>query len=99
MPFFTYILRCSDHSLYIGHTHALSARLRAHNDGLGARFTALRRPVSLAWSESFPRESDAIARERQLKKWSRAKKEALVASHPGTLRALSQSREQAIPLD
>ena len=38
MPFFTYILRCSDHSLYISHTHALSARLRAHNDGLGTRF-------------------------------------------------------------
>jgi putative endonuclease len=73
------ILRCSDDTLYIGHTTDIVARLQTHNDGLGSRHTAVRRPVSLAYSEQHPSTYSAIARERQLKRWSRSKKDALIS--------------------
>jgi putative endonuclease len=50
----------------------------AHNSGYYGGYTSTRRPVQLIWSEHFERITDAIAAERQLKGWSRAKKEALV---------------------
>jgi predicted GIY-YIG superfamily endonuclease len=87
MPFFTYILRCSDGSLYVGYTQDLAARLATHNAGRGASYTCARRPVHLVHSESYELAAAALARETQLKKWSRAKKEALVA---GDLSALHQ---------
>lgn len=74
-----YILRCRDGSLYVGHTQDIDQRVRMHNEGRGARFTAARRPVAAIYSEPFETELHAIARERQLKRWTRAKKEALVA--------------------
>ncbi len=74
-----YILRCVDGTLYIGHTENLDHREKAHNDGAGAAYTASRRPVSVVYSESFASKQAAIARERQLKRWTRRKKEALIA--------------------
>jgi putative endonuclease len=78
MPF-VYILRCRDRSLYIGHTNDLDARLVAHNDGIAALYTRQRRPVSIAYFESHLTTLSAIRRERQIKRWTRVKKEALVA--------------------
>jgi putative endonuclease len=75
---FVYVLRCADHSLYIGHTHDLNARLAAHHDGTAALFTRRRRPVSIAYSERHSTVLSAIMRERQIKRWTRAKKEALI---------------------
>ncbi len=79
MPFSIYILRCSDGSLYIGHTEDLSQRLADHNAGRAALFTRNRRPVRVAYSETYDDVLTAIGRDRQLKKWSRKKKEALIA--------------------
>lgn len=84
---FVYILRCADTSLYVGETGNLDLRVAKHNNGRASAFTACRRPVVLAYSESHPTREDALRRERQLKRWTRAKKEALIA---GDLEALKR---------
>ncbi len=78
MAFHVYILRCSDRTYYTGHTDRLEARLFAHGQGEIQGYTQRRRPVCLVFSEEMPTRQDAIARERQIKGWSRAKKEALI---------------------
>jgi predicted GIY-YIG superfamily endonuclease len=65
-----YILRCADNILYIGHTEDLSSREWAHNDGTAARYTATRRPVRIIHVEEYASIARAIARERQLKRWT-----------------------------
>jgi putative endonuclease len=84
--YWVYVLRCCDRSLYIGHTEGLEQRLKAHNDGRGAAFTAARRPVRIVYAEEHASVLTAIQRERQIKRWNRVKKEALVAGDVGTLR-------------
>jgi putative endonuclease len=93
MPF-VYILRCSDGSLYVGHTNDLANRESVHNAGHGAEYTARRRPVQLLYSEEYNAISDAISRERQLKRWSRQKKDALIRGDTGTLKTLSKRRSR-----
>jgi len=78
-PHFVYILRCADGTLYTGCAKDPQARAKAHNDGRGARYTSGRRPVSLVYFEESDSLGDALRREHQLKRWSRAKKEALIA--------------------
>ena len=75
---FVYILRCADNSIYIGETNDLALRVLRHNEGRASSFTVTR-PVVLAYSESHPDRAAALTRERQLKRWTRAKKEALIA--------------------
>jgi putative endonuclease len=75
---FTCIVRCADDTLYVGHTEDLASREQIHNDGKGANYTAARRPVSMVYAEQYRSAASAIARERQLKRWSRDKKEALI---------------------
>ncbi len=93
ITYHVYILRCSDGTYYVGHTDDLEARVRRHNDGRGAGYTRARRPVSLVCSEAFPTEALAVARECQLKNWSQAKKEALIAGNKRVLRRLGRSRD------
>jgi predicted GIY-YIG superfamily endonuclease len=76
---YVYILRCADGSLYIGETNEIEQRIERHNAGRGSAFTAAKRPVTLVYSESYSIRKVALVRERELKRWSRAKKEALVA--------------------
>jgi predicted GIY-YIG superfamily endonuclease len=92
VPYFTYILRCTDASYYVGHTTDLAKRLFRHNDGRGPVYTAARRPVQMVYSEQLTSIEAAIARERQIKHWTREKKEALIASHPARLHALAKRR-------
>jgi putative endonuclease len=88
-----YILRCSDGSFYTGTTRdTLDKRVSEHNSGHYDGYTASRRPVTLAFSQWFDRIVDAIAAERQIKGWSRRKKEALIAGDFEKLRTLSQRR-------
>ena len=88
--FFVYILRCADNTFYVGHTDNLESRTKLHNAGFGADYTALRRPVTLVHSESFKTQTTALARERQLKRWSGKKKAALIAGDVAALKALSK---------
>ncbi len=83
---FVYILRCSDNSLYIGETNDVTARLSRHNEGRGSSFTASRRPVHLVFVEAHASRENALVRERQLKRWTRAKKEALIAADGDVLK-------------
>ena len=84
MPYFTYFLRCADGSLYCGYTTDLDARVATHNAGKGAAYTRSRRPVVLVWSEAFATLSEALRREAEIKRWPKARKEALVAAVPDT---------------
>ena len=85
-----YILRCSDGSYYTGLTkQPIEARVWEHNAGLYDGYTAKRRPVELVFQEVYDRIIDAIARERQIKGWSRRKKEALIAFDYEALPALA----------
>jgi putative endonuclease len=87
---FVYILRCCDNSLYIGVTTDLELRLREHYEGVGASHTCKRRPVQLVYSERLESTRAARARERQLKGWTRIKKEALIAGDFRTLKGISR---------
>ncbi len=89
--YFFYILKCSDGSYYVGSTTNLENRIKAHNQGEGATHTAKRRPVRLVYNEEFSSFDDAVKRERQVKKWSRAKKEALIRGEKEKLKKLSKS--------
>lgn len=85
-----YILRCSDGSYYTGLTKLpVEARVWEHNNDPVDGYTARRRPVRLVFAEVYDRINDAIARERQIKGWSRAKKEALTRGDYTALPALS----------
>ncbi len=79
LQFFTYMLRCSDGSFYVGHTDDLEARVAQHREGSIKGYTHTRRPVELVWSDQFTDRDTAFWSERKLKGWSRAKKEALIA--------------------
>ena len=81
MTFYCYMLRCNDGSYYTGHTDDLDRRVAEHQSGQIAGYTAERRPVTLIWSETFQTRDDAKAAESRIKPWSRAKKEALIASN------------------
>ena len=78
MPF-VYILRCDDDSYYVGKTNDLYTRLTEHQSGVGADYTAVRRPVEMVYAEEHATIRSAKNRELQLKRWSRAKKEALIS--------------------
>jgi putative endonuclease len=80
MGAFVYMLRCADGSYYVGSATGddLERRIAQHQSGAFPGYTFSRRPVELVWSEHFDRITDAIAVERQIKGWGRAKKEALM---------------------
>ncbi len=76
-----YIVRCADGTLYTGYARDVAARLAQHNAGKGAKYTAGRRPVVLAYREAFESQREAMQREYQLKRWPRGKKEALITGY------------------
>lgn len=78
MPFTTYMLQCSDDTLYVGSTNDLEKRLHQHNHlKSGAHYTKIRRPVVLVYTEDFETMSEARKREHALKQLSRSEKLAL----------------------
>ncbi|MCL6697844.1 GIY-YIG nuclease family protein [Sphingomonas sp. NSE70-1] len=89
MSFFAYMLRCSDGSYYVGHSEELEARFAAHQSGQVPGYTQNRRPVQLVWAQEFTSREEALAAERQVKGWSRAKKEALIQGDWKAISALA----------
>jgi putative endonuclease len=88
MSAFVYMIQCSDRSYYVGSTRTtLDDRIVQLSGGSFDGYTARRRPVTLVFAQEFDRITDAIAAERQLKGWRRAKKEALIR---GDFEALQQ---------
>ena len=86
-----YIVECSDGSYYTGCTTNLGRRVSQHNAGFYGGYTSCRRPVRLLWSYRFSEVKFAIEAERQIKKWTRAKKEALMRGDFELLHLLSRS--------
>jgi putative endonuclease len=88
------MLKCADGSYYIWSATAddLTKRIAEHQAGVYPGYTSTHRPVRLVWSDYFPQITDAIAVERQLKGWSRAKKEALISGKWDAIRYLSKRR-------
>lgn len=75
---YTYILICSDGTYYTGWTNNVAKRLKAHNEGKGAKYTRARRPVALAYYEAFETKEEAMRREWEIKQMSRQEKEKLI---------------------
>lgn len=76
---YTYMVKCSDDSLYTGWTNCLEKRLKAHNEGKnGAKYTKLKRPVTLVYYEGFGTKEEAMRREYQIKQFNRKQKLALM---------------------
>src|SRR4051812_33681584 len=94
MGAFVYMLRCSDDSYYVGNATGddLTKRIAEHQAGVYRGYTFTRRPVQLIWSQHFERFTDANAAERQIKGWSRAKKEALAKGEWDLLKLLAKRR-------
>jgi len=76
--YFVYIVKCSDESYYTGVTSNLEQRINEHNYGIFKGYTSKRLPVTLVLSNRFSDVREAIRAEKQIKGWSRAKKEALI---------------------
>ncbi|MBI1804622.1 MAG: GIY-YIG nuclease family protein [Ignavibacteriae bacterium] len=93
MHAWVYILECADQSYYTGCSTKPIQRLSQHQLGSLGGYTASRRPVTLRWSQEFADLFDAFRAERQIKGWSRAKKEALIAGRFDLLHELAQSTE------
>jgi len=94
MGAFVYMLLCRDGSYYVGSATGddLSLRIAQHQSGALPGYTFSRRPVKLVWSEYFAQITDAIATERKVKGWSRAKKQALVNNDWKSIVSLSKRR-------
>ena len=90
-PFYVYILRCADGSYYVGHTDDMELRMQQHESG-DVGYTALRKPIELLWQGEFETREGALAFELQVKGWSRAKKEALMAGDWERIQELAKSQ-------
>ncbi len=88
-----YMLKCADGSYYVGSARlGLDRRISEHNNGTYRGYMSKRLPVTLVWAEHFLNITDAVAVERQIKGWSRAKKEALIRGDYGAIRTLAKRR-------
>src|SRR5690554_5894585 len=93
MGAYLYMVRCSDGHYYVGTARGeLETRIAEHNSGHYGGYTATRRPVHLVYSQHFDMIADAIAAERQVKGWSRAKKEALISGDWPRVQSLAERR-------
>jgi putative endonuclease len=92
MPAWFYILRLKSGSLYVGSTTDLEKRFEDHCSGRACRTTKFDSPIAIVLSEQFETFSEARLREAQVKRWSGAKKEALVSGSLATLRNLAKSK-------
>ena len=90
--FWVYILKCSDGSYYTDHTDNLEIRVAQNKAGECPGYTSSRLPVELVWSQDFNSREEALAAERQIKGWSRKKKEAMMRGDWAEVSRLAQSK-------
>ena len=92
---YVYILLCADNSYYTGVTNDPDLRVQQHNEGLNTKtYTYTRRPVKLVFHEAFQNPEQAISFEKQLKGWSKKKKEALIQNNWNSLPELSKCQNK-----
>jgi predicted GIY-YIG superfamily endonuclease len=89
---YAYLLKCQDRAIYTGITDNVERRFEEHVSGKGGHYTNYNRPKELLYKESFESRIDAEQREAQIKRWSRAKKLALIKGDRRELRNLNISR-------
>ena len=92
MAFWVYLLHCADGSYYTGHTDNLDKRIGEHVTGVCSGYTATRLPVELVFSQPCATRIEALNAERQIKGWSRAKKEALIRGDWAGLSRLAKNK-------
>ncbi len=93
MAYWVYILKCADGSYYTGHTDDLDNRVAAHQAGtIPGCYTFRRRPLTLVFSQPFVTREEALVAEQQIKGWSRAMKEAVIAGDWAEVSRLSKGR-------
>ena len=90
--FWVYILHCADGSYYTGHTDNLEKRMGQYHVGECEGYVATRRPVKLAWTQECATRHEALSAERQIKGWSRKKKEAMMSGDWTEVSRLAQSK-------
>jgi len=93
---YVYILKCKNNSYYVGSTDNIKRRFKEHLAGIGGSYTKHYPSIRLIYREVFETRSAAMAREGQLKRWSRAKKQALIKSNVAGLRQLSISHDEKV---
>ena len=76
---YIYIVKCSDGTLYTGYAKDIEQRIAKHNAGKGAKYTKVRLPVTLVYSEVFETKSAALKREYEIKTFSRQKKLQMIS--------------------
>lgn len=81
--YYAYIARCNDNSLYSGYTTDLDEREVKHNEGKGARYTRMRRPIKIVYHEEFETKSQAMKREYEFKHLKKKDKEGLIILKKG----------------
>ena len=92
--YFVYILKCSDNSFYTGITNNIEKRINEHQSGINSKcYTHSRRPVKLVFYEEFQNPNEAISKEKQIKGWSRKKKQALINNDFEELKRLSNFKK------
>ncbi|WP_291964744.1 GIY-YIG nuclease family protein [Maribacter sp.] len=93
ITYYVYILECADNSFYTGITSNLTQRLESHQSGkYKDSYTSKRRPVNLVYYCEFTDPNLAIEMEKRIKKWSKAKKKALIAGGHEKLPNLSKKK-------
>ena len=93
MAFWAYMLHCRGGKFYTGHTDDLERRVALHRSGKIKGFTSDKLPIELVWSQDFPTRYEAIAAERQIKGWSRAKKMALIRGDWDAVSRLAKGKD------
>jgi putative endonuclease len=92
MDAYMYILKCANDTFYVGSTKCLELRINQHQEGKGSNYTRKHLPVKLVYYEEFDRIDLAFQREKQVQKWSHAKKEALINRDIAKLKSLAISK-------
>jgi len=90
--FYVYILRCSDNSYYVGHTDNIEKRISEHRFNQYNCYTSKRLPIEVVFVQSFGTRDEAFIAERQIKKWNRYKKEALIENNWDKLSLLAKKK-------
>lgn len=86
------MLKCSDNSYYVGLTFNLEKRIAEHRAKLGGSYTSIRLPIEVVYVQDFASKDEALAAERQLKGWSRAKKDAFLKGDWSKISQLSKKK-------
>ena len=97
MAFYVYILRCSDGSYYTGHTDNLEKRVAEHQSGECGGYVSTRLPGQLLWSQDCATRVEALSAERQIKGWSRKKKEAMMRGDWKSVQQIAWGTNNPLP--